>query len=293
MTNRMRRAPIVLAVVLTGCNAADDGRKTAVLAATHTLEDSGLLDSLAVAFRTEHPELRLRITVSGTGEALEHARRGLADVVVTHAPEAERRLLDEGAVLDRHELMYNSFIIAGPAADPAGIGGMTDSAAALARISEMGARFVSRDDSSGTHMRELGLWRDAGAQPPAGGDYIRAGVGMADALRIADERRAYLLTDSATFVVLRDHLSLVPLVYGDPRLRNTYSVMRVTAARDSAAARALADWLLGDQAADVIHRFGGGGSRMFVPLRTRADTSSAGPHDSVAALPSRQMLLSA
>src|SRR5690606_35167614 len=147
MTNRMRRAPIVLAVVLTGCNAADDGHKTAVLAATHTLEDSGLLDSLAVAFRTEHPELRLRITVSGTGEALKHARRGLADVLVTHAPEAELRLLDEGAVLDRHELMYNSFIIAGPAADPAGTGGMTDSAAALARISEMGARFVSRDDS--------------------------------------------------------------------------------------------------------------------------------------------------
>jgi len=285
----MRRVPLALAMLLAACTGGDAGdgdRRSAVLAATYTLEDSGLLDSLAVAFRHAHPELHLRITVSGTGEALEHARRGLADVALTHAPEAEQQALHEGAVLDRHELMYNSFIVAGPAADPAGIRGMADAAAALARISETGARFVSRDDSSGTHMRELWLWRDAGSRTPAQGAYIRAGVGMADALRIADERGAYLLTDSATFVVLRDQLALVPLVYGDTRLRNTYSVLRVTAARDSAAARTLAGWLLGAEAADVIQRFGGKGSRMFVPLRTRADTSSVGPQDSVAALPS-------
>ncbi|HEU5210129.1 MAG TPA: substrate-binding domain-containing protein [Longimicrobiales bacterium] len=274
-------AALLLCAQLTACADADpDARRTVVLAATHTLEDSGLLDSLARAFRAAHPELHLRVTVSGTGEALEHARRGLADVLLTHAPEVEQQALADGIVLDRQELMYNSFVVAGPTADPAGIRGMTDAAAAFDRIADAGARFVSRDDRSGTNLRELRLWADAGVEPPAGGRYIRAGVGMADALRIADERGAYLLTDSATLVMLGDGLSLEPLVSGDARLRNVYSVMRVAAAPDSSAARMLAGWLLGEQARALIGSFGGEESTLFVPVRERAGTpSGTGPPD--------------
>jgi tungstate transport system substrate-binding protein len=279
---RVAALPVLLLPLLAACTGAtDDARRTVVLAATHTLEDSGLLDSLAAGFRSAHPELHLRVTVSGTGEAIEHARRGLADVVITHAPEVERQVLAEGIVLDRRELMHNSFVIAGPPADPAAIRGMTDAAAALARIARSDARFVSRDDRSGTHLRELALWAAAGIEPPGGERYIRAGVGMGDALRIADQRGAYVLTDSATLVTLGRGLSLEPLVSGDSRLRNTYSVMRAAAAPDSAAGRVLVDWLVGDDAEDVIRSFGGPAGALFIPSRARADTpSSAGPRDS-------------
>ncbi len=265
----MRPSCLALLALLTACGG-DTGApplRVVVLAATHTLEDSGLLDSLATAFDTSHTALRLRVTVSGTGEALEHARRGLADVVLTHAPEQERQALEAGVVLDRRELMYNTFVLAGPRDDPAGVRGMADAVAAFARLASNGASFVSRDDRSGTNLRELQLWRAAAVAPPSGGRYIRAGVGMADALRIADERRAYILTDTATLVILAGDLSLEPLVYGDPRLRNTYAVMRVTASRDSAAARVLADWLAGADAAAIIARFGGRPG-LFVPLNS-------------------------
>lgn len=263
----MRRPFLALLALLAACGGASDSRQArpVVLAATHTLEDSGLLDAFAARFRTARPDLRLRVTVSGTGESIEHARRGLADVLLTHAPQMEQAALEEGAVLDRRELMYNTFILAGPPDDPARIRGMTDASAALVRIAGNGARFVSRDDRSGTNLRELQLWSDAGIEPPTGSNYIRAGVGMADALRIADERNAYVLTDTATFAVLGGSLSLEPLVYGDARLRNTYTVMRVSAARDSAAARVLAEWLLGDDARAVITAFDDGRG-LFVPL---------------------------
>ncbi len=264
-------------LLLTACGAPDAApRADVVLATTHTLDDSGLLDSLTAAFRAEHPALHLRVVVSGTGEALEHARRGVVDVVLSHAPEAEAAAVRQGVVLDRHELMHNTFIIVGPADDPVGVRGMQDAPAALARIADSGARFVSRDDGSGTNLRELALWRDAGREPPAGSGYVRAGVGMADALRIADERAAYTLSDTATWAVLHDGLRLVPLVSGDPRLRNTYAVMRVAAAPDSTAARILAGWLTGPSARAVIARFGapGGSARgLFVPAAPERETA--------------------
>lgn len=263
-------ATAALLLLLASCGAPDGAaRPEVILAATHTLEDSGLLDSLAAAFRAEHAEPRLRVVVSGTGEALEHARRGAVDVVLSHAPEAEADALRAGIVLDRRALMHNAFIIVGPPADPAGVRGMSDAAAALARIADRGARLVSRDDGSGTNLRELALWRDAGRARPTGDAYVRAGVGMADALRIADERAAYTLTDTATWAALRDGLELVPLVGGDPRLRNTYAVMRVAAAPDSAAARLLAGWLTGPSARAVIARFGARDGRgLFLPADT-------------------------
>ena len=217
---RVAALPVLLLPLLAACTGAtDDARRTVVLAATHTLEDSGLLDSLAAGFRSAHPELHLRVTVSGTGEAIEHARRGLADVVITHAPEVERQVLAEGIVLDRRELMHNSFVIAGPPADPAAIRGMTDAAAALARIARSDARFVSRDDRSGTHLRELALWAAAGIEPPGGERYIRAGVGMGDALRIADQRGASVLARPRYKVERRSAAHRQTAAPGNPEVR--------------------------------------------------------------------------
>jgi tungstate transport system substrate-binding protein len=261
-----RAIVIVLATLATLACAGDAApRDTVVLAATHTLEDSGLLDSLAAAYRRNHPEHELRVIVSGTGEALEQARRGDVDVVLSHAPAAEQRAIERGAVADRAELMYNHFLIAGPAADPAGVRRRQSASAALAAIAHARAPFVSRDDSSGTHLRELELWEAAGARPPLHESYIRVGGGMADALRIADQRTAYVLTDQATFAVLRPSLALVPVFSGeqDPALRNTYAVMTARRARSPAAAT-LHAWLQGDSARAIVARFGGG---LFIPIQ--------------------------
>lgn len=251
-----RAGPLLLAVLIGACAGDAQSSAPVVLAATHTLQDSGLLDTLTATFHATHPDYQLRVIVSGTGEALEQAKRGDVDVVLSHAPDAERAALEAGDVQSRHELMYNEFLIVGPEADPAGVAGMSDAAAALVRIAEAEQRFVSRDDRSGTNLRELALWRDAGRAPPDNASYIRSGVGMADALRVADERAAYILTDPATYAVLQPSLALVPLVTGDPRLRNTYSVMRVARARHPDAGRVLEEWLKGAQARRVIESFG-------------------------------------
>lgn len=247
---------LVSVMLLSGCTADAPAGAPVVLAATHTLEDSGLLDTLTAVFQASHPDYALRVIVSGTGVALEQARRGDVDVVLSHAPDAERAAMERGDVQDRHELMYNDFLIVGPAADPAGVAGMDDAAAALVRIAESTASFVSRDDRSGTNLRELALWDAAGRAPPDTATYIRSGTGMADALRVADERAAYILTDPATYAVLQPSLALVPLVTGDPRLRNTYSVMRVTRALHPEGGRVLADWLSGAEARALIEGFG-------------------------------------
>src|SRR5690606_17175365 len=138
---RVAALPVLLLPLVAACTGATDAaRRTVVLAATHTLEDSGLLDSLAAGFRSAHPELHLRVTVSGTGEAIEHARRGLADVVITHAPEVERQVLAEGIVLDRRELLHYSLGIVGLPADPAACRGKTAAALVLPRIARSDGR---------------------------------------------------------------------------------------------------------------------------------------------------------
>lgn len=250
---------VVAAAVILGAACAKDTpqRDTVVLGATHTLEDAGVLDSLTVAFRQSHPAYTLRVVVHGTREVLELARRGDVDVVLTHAPAAEERAIERGDVADRRAVMYNHFVIVGPAADPAGAGSQTSAAAALAAIAAAGAPFVTRDDSSGTHTRELELWEAGHARPPRGAAYIRAGGGMADALRIADQRNAYTLSDTATFATLQRTLDLVVLFSNDDStLINTYAVMMVPRARNPDAGRVLHAWLAGDSARAVIERFG-------------------------------------
>ena len=238
-----------------------------VLATTTSLEDSGLLDVLVPAFEAAHPGYAVKVVAVGTGQALALGRRGDADVLLVHAPPAESVFVAAGHGLERREIMWNDMVVVGPSADPARVRGLRDAAEAFRRIAAAGAPFVSRGDSSGTHQKELALWRAAGVRP-RGAWYLDAGQGMAEVLLMAAEKRAYTLADRATVLALSPRLDLEVLVEGDVRLRNVYSVIRVTRAAEREGAAAFADWLVGPGAQALIGRFGVErfGRPLFVPL---------------------------
>jgi tungstate transport system substrate-binding protein len=241
-----------------------------LLATTTSTRDAGLLDSLLPLFEAR-TGYKVRVVAVGSGQALEMGRRGDADVVLTHAPDAERALMDSGFFINRRLVMHNDFLIVGPAADPAGVRGSTDARKALSRIATAQGPFVSRGDQSGTHMLEQKLWT------PRGRWYIESGQGMAATLQMADQKHAYTLTDRATYLAWRDRLQLVPLVEGDTLLYNVYHVMEVNPLRipgvNSAGARAFADFLVSPTAQAIIAEFGTTrfGQSLFVPDAGKAD----------------------
>jgi tungstate transport system substrate-binding protein len=225
-----------------------------VLATTTSTRDAGLLDSILPVFEAKR-HLHVKVLAVGTGQALEIARRGDADVVLVHAPELERALVDSGFFVHRRLVMHDDFLLVGPASDPAKLAGGHDAVAAMRAIGAARAPFVSRGDRSGTHILELKLWRLAGITPPAPGDwYIEAGQGMAATLQMADQKRAYTITDRPTFLTWRPKLQLVPLGEGDTLFYNVYHVMEVPHA--SANARALADFFGSQEAQQLIGKFG-------------------------------------
>ncbi len=245
----------VAGVALTGCGAGDAAPSRLILASTTSTEDSGLFDALIPAFEKANPGVDVVVIAVGTGEALELGRRGDADVVLVHAPAAESAFVAAGHGTERRAVMVNDFVIVGPAADPAGIAGGADAAAALRRIAAAGVPFLSRGDDSGTHRKERALWTAAGIEPE-GAWYLEAGQGMGDVLAIAGERRATTLSDRATFLALGVRHGLVVLVEGDPALLNPYAVIPVTGARNAAGARRFADWITSPAGQAVIADFG-------------------------------------
>jgi tungstate transport system substrate-binding protein len=267
------RLSVVLALLLAACQPPVAETTSVVLGATTTIEDSGLLAELQESFARAHPRFQVRTVTGGSGEVLQLGRRADADVTFTHDPAAESVFVAEGHAATRHEIMFNHFIIAGPAADPAGIRGGRDAVDALRRIAAAKAPFISRGDQSGTHRKELYLWRegqlDVPHQKPGQKPewYSESGAGMGDALRVASERNAYILTEPGTFIVLRKQLTLEPLVEGDPRLINRYSVMRIAKAEHGEAADSLVAWLTGPAARTVIGEFGRQqyGTPLFTP----------------------------
>ncbi len=183
------------------------------------------------------------------------ARRGDAEVVLVHAPEAERVLVDSGYFVRRRLVMHNDFLIVGAADDSAKLKSGHDATLAMRRIADARAPFVSRGDRSGTHLLEQKLWRIAGVTPPPSGAwYIESGQGMAATLQMADQKRAYTISDRATYLAWRDKLQLMPLVEGDTLLYNVYHVMETPHA--GAGARALADFFVSPEAQALIGRFG-------------------------------------
>ncbi len=242
-----RTATVVLALPFVAAACGGESGRTITLGVPTTVEDSGLLDSLLVAFAADHPEFRARYISAGSGELLALGALGDVDVLIAHSPQAEHEYMQSGHGLIRREAMENHFVIVGPLDDPAGVAGMGDAAAALARIAGAGARFVSRGDDSGTHRKETVLWEAAGVTDRGGG-YRELGGGMGSTLRVASVRvaselQAYTLSDIATYLFLAETLDLQVLVEGDSRLLNVYSVIVSARAREVEGGRAFADWM--------------------------------------------------
>ena len=283
---------LAAAALLAAACRADRGynEDELILATTTSLHDSGLLDELVPIFEAEQ-SISVKIISVGTGAALRMGAEGNADVLLTHAPASERALLDNGDVTSRTLVAYNDFVIIGPPDDPARIGGSSDAADALAQIAQSGAAggaaFLSRGDDSGTHKKERALWTDAGLSPAFDTDewYEEVGQGMSATLTVANQRGAYTLTDRGTYLALSSDIpNLIPLVAGDARLLNFYSVMEVNGDKgriNTAAAAAFRAFLLRD---DVQALIGGYlrdvyGQPLFIPAGEETETSIAARSD--------------
>ena len=253
--------------------------RTLILSTTTSTQDSGLLDVLVPMFEKATGYSVKTISV-GTGQALALAARGEADVTLAHAPALEKKYVEEGKMLNRRLVMYNDFIVIGPAEDPARVKGLP-AAEALKRIAAAEARFVSRGDKSGTHLLELALWKQAGIEPKAPW-YIESGQGMGQTLRIANDRKAYTLTDRGTYLAFQKRVDLPVLVEKDRPLLNIYSVMEVNPANgprvNAAAGKAFADFMLSPEVQAVIKTFGVDkyGQPLFVPIAGQREEEVGG-----------------
>lgn len=252
---------MTMALLLAGCSSSPTAKapvnKDVILATTTSTQDSGLLDVLIPMFE-QKTGYKIKTVAVGTGQALAMGEKGEADILLVHAPEAEKKVVASGAAINRLLVMHNDFIIVGPPEDKAGIKGLK-SGEALAAIAKRGAVFVSRGDDSGTHKMELNLWTKAGIKPQ-GEWYNEAGSGMGATLKIANEKRGYALTDRATYLAHKKILSLDILVEGDPKLLNIYHVMMVNPEKYSkvnrAGAQAFSDFLIAPETQAVIAKFG-------------------------------------
>lgn len=254
--------------------AGEAQRARLLLATTTSTDNSGLLAAVLPRFTATYG-IDVDVVAVGSGAALELARRGDADVLLVHAPAAELALLAEGYAVNRRYLMSNTFLVVGPAEDPAGVAGAGSAAEALSRIAQAGATFVSRGDNSGTHLKELELWAAAGIAP-SWPRYLEIGQGMEQALFIADEQQGYTLTDSGTYLALMARLELAILFDADPLLANPYHLMAVNPtvypSVNFAGAMALIAWLTGPEGQALIDGFTVGGRQLFFSaLRTTTD----------------------
>jgi len=277
---RTRITALVLLAVTAGCGpGAAPEPATIVLATTTSTQDSGLLDELVPRF-TDETGIRVQTIAVGSGQAIELARRGEADVALVHSPAAEEGLVAGGGTGRRLLVMHNDFVLLGPDDDPARLAG-TPVEESFAAVAATSSPFVSRGDESGTHAKEMALWEDAGVEP--GGDaYTSTGQGMAATLRIASEQQAYTLADRATYLSQRDTLDLQVLVESDPGLLNVYHVIEMTTAAgdrvEEEAATVFADWIVSDEVQETIGAFGVEdlGEPLFVPDAGKSEADLAG-----------------
>jgi tungstate transport system substrate-binding protein len=269
-------AAVLLTLVGPALRGAALGQASVVILSTTTsTQDSGLLDVLVPMFEKK-TGLTVKTISVGTGQALALAARGEADVTLAHAPGLEKKYVAEGKMLNRRLVMYNDFVIIGPGDDPAKIKGMPKAVDALKRIAETRSRFASRGDKSGTNVLELGLWKQAGIEPK-GAWYIESGQGMGATLGIANERRAYTISDRGTWLAFQKRIDLPVLVEKDRPLLNIYSVMDVNPANgprvNVAGGKAFAEFMLAPETQAVIKSFGMDkyGQALFVPIAGKKD----------------------
>jgi len=266
---------LIACLSLNACSASASGNKKLLLVSTTSTQDSGLLDVLLPAFEKQ-TGYQVQLVAVGSGQALQMAEQGNADVLLVHSPAAEKDFMAQGFGLDRRLVMHNDFVLVGPPSDPAGIKGRPLSEA-LKAIYDSGAIFVSRGDQSGTNVKELALWKAAGLDPTKQSWYLETGQGQGASLSIASEKGGYALTDRGTFLAYQSNIASIILVEGDPSLLNVYHVIIVNPKNGSninvQAATAFADYVTSAQGQQVIRDFGVDkyGQPLFYPDAGRTD----------------------
>ncbi len=266
-----------LALLGAGCTAEPD---RLVLATTTSTYDSGLLDEILPDFESSHA-VQIDVIAVGTGQAIALGERGDADVLLVHDKEKELAFVERGFGIERVPVMYNDFIIVGPQDDSAGLEGIQDAVTAFRKIAENKATFVSRGDQSGTHARELLIWRFTGIEPTSSMDwYLSIGQGMGETLHFAEEINAYTLTDRGTYLSLSESLEDLKVVVGgafieynpDPILINEYSAIAVIprgqTGGPSDIARDFVKWLVSEETQERIARFMKFGQPLFLPIKS-------------------------
>jgi tungstate transport system substrate-binding protein len=265
------RLLFAVALTVAGCSAGAAAEKSIVLASTTSVEASGLLAHILPQF-TAKTGITVNVVAQGTGKAIDTARRGDADLLLVHDPEAEQHFMDEGHGSTRRQIAWNDFVIVGPSADPAHIRGGNDSVAALKAIAAAQAPFVSRGDKSGTNAEELRLWKAGGFTSDtlgAGKWYRDIGGGMGQALNAASAMNAYTLSDRGTWLSFNNKGSLVIAIEGDSRLINRYDVIELNPQKHADAklddARVFADWLVSAEGQQAIGAYLVNGQKLFNP----------------------------
>jgi tungstate transport system substrate-binding protein len=243
-------------------------------ASTTSTQNSGLFDHILPLFENK-TGIKVNVIAVGTGAAIETGKRGDADVVFVHAKEQELQAVREGNFVNRHDVMYNDFVVIGPANDPAKVKGMKSAAKAFKKIAASQALFISRGDKSGTHTKELALWKIAEIEPKGWKRYFEVGQGMEKTQRVANEKRAYTLTDRGTWLATKDKdkLEMVVVLEGDPTLFNQYGVMAVNPQKHKHVkykeATEFINWLISKEGQQAIASFKDkNGNQLFIPNAT-------------------------
>lgn len=262
---------LLVLTLLIGCGHKDTGGDSIILSTTTSTEDSGLLDYLLPKFK-EESGIDVKVIAVGTGKALQMGKDGEADILLVHAKESEEEFVAEGHGLERRDVMYNDFILVGPGEDPLNLKSEhpNNILEGLKALAETETEFVSRGDDSGTHKKELSIWKEAGIDPE-GNWYISAGSGMGDVLKIADEKRAYTITDRGTYLSMKDNLDLEIIIEGDENLFNQYGIIPVNPDKSDKinieGAKKFMEWILSDKVQELIGEFGVEeyGMPLFIP----------------------------
>ncbi|KQZ94332.1 sulfate transporter [Mesorhizobium sp. Root157] len=274
MNRRLFSAFAALAFLTASSFSAVAQDKSIVVASTTSTQDSGLFDYLLPLFKAK-TGIDVKVIAQGTGQALDTARRGDADVVFVHAKAQEEKFLSEGFGVKRYDVMYNDFVLIGPKSDPAGIKGTKDITAAFAAVLAKQAPFVSRGDKSGTHSAELKLWKEAGVDiDTAKGEWYRdIGQGMGAALNTAGAMNAYVLADRGTWLSFKNRGDLEVVVEGDKRLFNQYGVMLVNPEKfptvKADLGQSFIDYLVSDEGQKAISEYKIDGQQLFFPNASR------------------------
>lgn len=237
------------------------------MATTTSTDNSGLLEVILPPFEKMFG-VKVDVIAVGTGKAIKLGEGGNVDVILVHAPQAEKQFIAEDYGVNRRKVMHNDFVLLGPLSDPARIKGIGGVGEAFIKIAQSNTMFISRGDDSGTHKKERSIWKKAGIIP-RGKWYLEVGQGMGTVLQIADEKRAYTLTDRGTYLAYRSKINLIIISEGDPILYNPYGVIAVNPARhphiNYLKAMALIGWLTSPRCQQMIAQFKKGGEVLFHP----------------------------